>query len=97
MANDVKHILMHVRYLHFSKLLWHIKYRTMTELSDSAVSEALDSLKKDGRIVLPSRRDRDQIYTQAIHTKMIVRHMQGEAMEKTLAWAESEVEGFMRT
>ncbi len=29
-------------------------------------------------------------------TKMTVRHMQGEAMEKTLAWAESEVEGFMR-
>jgi ABC-type glycerol-3-phosphate transport system substrate-binding protein len=38
-----------------------------------------------------------QIYTQAIHTKMIVRHLQGETMEKTLAWAESEVEGFMRT
>jgi ABC-type glycerol-3-phosphate transport system substrate-binding protein len=38
-----------------------------------------------------------QIYTQAILTKMIVRHMQGEAMEKTLAWTESEVEGFMRT
>jgi len=38
-----------------------------------------------------------QIYTQAILTKMIVRHMQGEAMEKTLAWSESEVEGFMRT
>ena len=38
-----------------------------------------------------------QIYTQAIHTKMIVKHMQGETMEKTLAWAESEVEGFMRT
>ena len=38
-----------------------------------------------------------QIYDQAIMTKMIVRHMQGEAMEKTLAWAESEVEGFMRT
>jgi ABC-type glycerol-3-phosphate transport system substrate-binding protein len=37
-----------------------------------------------------------QIYTQGIHTKMIVRHMQGEAMEKTLAWAESELEGFMR-
>src|SRR5215468_5071178 len=35
-----------------------------------------------------------QIYTQAIHTKMIVRHMQGEAMEKTLAWAEGEIEGF---
>ena len=38
-----------------------------------------------------------QIYTQAILTKMIVRHLQGEAMEKTLAWTESEVEGFMRT
>jgi ABC-type glycerol-3-phosphate transport system substrate-binding protein len=38
-----------------------------------------------------------QIYTQAILTKMIVRHMQGETMEKTLAWVEGEVEGFMRT
>jgi len=38
-----------------------------------------------------------QIYTQAIMTKMVVRHMQGEAIEKTLAWAESEIEGFMRT
>jgi hypothetical protein len=38
-----------------------------------------------------------QIYTQAIMTKMVVRHLQGEAMEKTLAWAESEIEGFMRT
>jgi ABC-type glycerol-3-phosphate transport system substrate-binding protein len=38
-----------------------------------------------------------QIYTQGIMTKMTVRHLQGEAMEKTLAWAESEVEGFMRT
>ncbi|BAT59642.1 putative ABC transporter-binding protein precursor [Variibacter gotjawalensis] len=38
-----------------------------------------------------------QIYAQALPTKMIVRHMTGEPMEKTLAWAESEVEGFMRT
>ena len=38
-----------------------------------------------------------QIYTQAVQTKMIVRYAGGEAMEKTLAWAESEVEGFMRT
>jgi ABC-type glycerol-3-phosphate transport system substrate-binding protein len=38
-----------------------------------------------------------QIYVQAVMTKMTVRHMQGEAMEKTLAWAESELEGFMRT
>ncbi len=37
-----------------------------------------------------------QIYAQATLTKMIVRHLQGEAMEKTLAWAESEVEGFLR-
>jgi ABC-type glycerol-3-phosphate transport system substrate-binding protein len=38
-----------------------------------------------------------QIYTQGLMTKMTVRHMQGEAMEKTLSWAESEVEGFLRT
>jgi len=38
-----------------------------------------------------------QIYTQAVMTKMVVRHMQGEPMEKTLGWAEGEVEGFMRT
>ena len=38
-----------------------------------------------------------QIYTQAIQTKMAVRFMQGEPLEKTLAWAETEVEGFMRT
>ena len=37
-----------------------------------------------------------QIYTQGLMTKMIARHMQGESMEKTLAWAESELEGFMR-
>ena len=38
----------------------------------------------------------EQIYTHGIMTKMVVRHYQGEAMEKTLAWAESEVEGFLR-
>jgi ABC-type glycerol-3-phosphate transport system substrate-binding protein len=38
-----------------------------------------------------------QIYTQGLMTKMIVRHMQGETMEKTLAWAEGELEGFMRS
>src|SRR5436190_7926086 len=38
-----------------------------------------------------------QIYTQAIQTKMVVRYMKGETLEKTLAWAESEIEGFMRT
>jgi ABC-type glycerol-3-phosphate transport system substrate-binding protein len=38
-----------------------------------------------------------QIYTQAIHTKMIVRFMQGEPLEQTLAWAEGEIEGYMRT
>jgi ABC-type glycerol-3-phosphate transport system substrate-binding protein len=38
-----------------------------------------------------------QIYTQAIQTKMVVRFMQGEPLERTLAWAETEVEGFMRT
>src|SRR5258708_4526204 len=38
-----------------------------------------------------------QIYTQAIPTKMVGRSMQGEPLEQTLAWAETEVEGFMRT
>ena len=38
-----------------------------------------------------------QIFTQGIMTKMTVRHLQGEPLENTLAWAESEVEGFMRT
>jgi ABC-type glycerol-3-phosphate transport system substrate-binding protein len=38
----------------------------------------------------------EQIYTQGIFTKMVVRHAQGEKMEQTLAWVESEIEGFMR-
>jgi hypothetical protein len=37
-----------------------------------------------------------QIYTQAIMTKMVVRMVKGEAMPRTLAWAEGELEGFMR-
>src|SRR6476660_2134268 len=37
-----------------------------------------------------------QIYTQAILTKMCLRYHQGEAMEKTLAWVEGECEGYMR-
>jgi ABC-type glycerol-3-phosphate transport system substrate-binding protein len=37
-----------------------------------------------------------QIYVQGTMPKMVVRHLQGEPMEKTLAWAENEVEGFMR-
>jgi ABC-type glycerol-3-phosphate transport system substrate-binding protein len=38
-----------------------------------------------------------QIYTRATLTKMCVRFHQGEPMEKTLAWAEGELEGFMRS
>ena len=38
-----------------------------------------------------------QIWTQAIQPKMIVRFVKGEPMEKTLDWAESELEGFQRT
>jgi ABC-type glycerol-3-phosphate transport system substrate-binding protein len=38
-----------------------------------------------------------QIYTQGLMTKMIVRHLQGEPMENTLAWAEGELEGYLRT
>jgi hypothetical protein len=38
-----------------------------------------------------------QIYAQAILTKMCLRYHQGEPMEKTLAWAEGECEGYMRS
>jgi hypothetical protein len=38
-----------------------------------------------------------QIYAQATLTKMVVRYAQGEKMEATLAWAETEIEGFMRS
>ncbi|MES5488771.1 extracellular solute-binding protein [Bradyrhizobium sp. INPA03-11B] len=38
-----------------------------------------------------------QIFTQGIMTRMTLRHMQGEPMENTLSWAESEIEGYMRT
>ncbi|MEZ2143631.1 extracellular solute-binding protein [Bradyrhizobium sp. DN5] len=38
-----------------------------------------------------------QIYTQATLTKMALRYAQGEKMENTLAWAEGECEGFMRS
>jgi ABC-type glycerol-3-phosphate transport system substrate-binding protein len=37
-----------------------------------------------------------QIYVQAVMTKMCVRHFQGEPMEKTIAWAEGECEGYLR-
>ncbi len=37
-----------------------------------------------------------QLYIQGVMPKMIVRHLQGEPMEKTLAWAETEIEGYMR-
>jgi len=38
-----------------------------------------------------------QIYVQGVQTKMIVRLLKGEKMEQVLSWAETEVEGFMRT
>jgi ABC-type glycerol-3-phosphate transport system substrate-binding protein len=38
-----------------------------------------------------------QIYVQALQTKMIAKYAQGEPMERTLAWASDELEGFMRT
>jgi hypothetical protein len=38
----------------------------------------------------------EQIYVQALQTQMAVRYFRGEAMEKTLDWAASELEGFTR-
>ena len=37
----------------------------------------------------------ERIYTQATQTQMAVRYYKGEPIEKTLAWAEGELEGFM--
>ena len=37
-----------------------------------------------------------QIYNQGIMTQMAVRYYKGEPLEKTLDWASSEIEGFMR-
>jgi ABC-type glycerol-3-phosphate transport system substrate-binding protein len=38
-----------------------------------------------------------QIYVQGVQTKMVARMLKGEKIEPVLAWAENEVEGFMRT
>ncbi|HLX18006.1 MAG TPA: extracellular solute-binding protein [Bradyrhizobium sp.] len=38
-----------------------------------------------------------QIYAQATLTKMCLRYFRGDTMERTLAWAEGECEGFMRS
>jgi len=38
-----------------------------------------------------------QIYFQATQTKMCLRYAQGASMEDTLAWAEGECEGFLRS
>jgi hypothetical protein len=38
-----------------------------------------------------------QIFNQAVMPKMIVRHFRGEPLEKTLDWAEGELEGFKRS
>jgi len=38
-----------------------------------------------------------QIYAQATMTKMCLRYARGEKMEDTLAWAEGECEGFLRS
>jgi ABC-type glycerol-3-phosphate transport system substrate-binding protein len=38
-----------------------------------------------------------QIYTQAVQTKMCLKYAQGDKMEDVLAWAEGECEGYMRS
>jgi ABC-type glycerol-3-phosphate transport system substrate-binding protein len=39
----------------------------------------------------------EQIYTQGLMTKMIVRYLRGEKLDAVLSYAESEIEGYMRT
>ena len=38
-----------------------------------------------------------QIYTQALQTKMCLKYSQGGKMQDVLAWAEGECEGYMRS
>jgi len=38
----------------------------------------------------------NQIYNSGLMTKMAVRHAQGETVDRTIAWAAKELEGFMR-
>jgi hypothetical protein len=38
-----------------------------------------------------------QIYSQGVMTKMVVRQMEGESMDRTISWAENEIEGFLRS
>jgi hypothetical protein len=39
-----------------------------------------------------------QIYRQGLQTQMVVRYaIKGEAMDKVIGWASSELEGYMRT
>jgi len=37
-----------------------------------------------------------QIFTQGVMTKMVVRQMEGESLDRTLGWAANEIEGFLR-
>jgi ABC-type glycerol-3-phosphate transport system substrate-binding protein len=39
----------------------------------------------------------EQIYTQGLMTKMVVRYHRGEKLDSVLSYAESELEGFMRS
>jgi len=39
----------------------------------------------------------EQINTASLQCQMAVRYFKGEPLEKTLAWAAVEVEGYMRT
>ena len=49
------------------------------------------------RGVAGAAEDRPADLQSGIQTKMCLRYFQGEALEKTLAWAEGECEGFMRS
>jgi hypothetical protein len=49
----------------------------------------------DRRAASPAQ-DRVQIYSQGLMTQMTVR-MQDDPLEKTLAWAEGKVGGYLRT
>lgn len=68
---DVRHLLMHVKYRHWSKLAWHLR-NGMVEPDEIVQDEAtlfhlLDVLRVNGHLYLRSPEERDRVYaaTQA--------------------------------
>ena len=99
-AVTVRYALEHSLNVPTIKIAEHVGYDRVASLAKragmSGIQEWLSFYFKapmHAREVYPEH----DLFIQLMKLKNTLRHMQGEAMEKTLAWAESEIEGFMRT